>query len=87
MKTEIIISIDPKDFETASDLLSSLLMQFSAFIGKRYCELYYQTTLPYDGLSLKWTMPVETPAKKESQNVVMPVETEDGDLLLTHCYN
>ena len=82
MKTEIVIPFDPKDFDTASDMLASLYTQFSAYLEKRYIDLYYQTTFPFDGLSVKFTMPVEAPAKKQPQKVVMPVENEDGETLL-----
>lgn len=83
MKTQIIISFEPKAFETASDLMGELLLQFTAFVKKRYIDLFYQMTLPCVGMVASWSCPVEAPAKEQPQNVIMPVEMEDGDLLLT----
>lgn len=83
MKTQIIITFDRTQFETGSDFLSEMLMQFTAFMKNRYLELYYQMPLPYEGMAITWNCPVEAPAKKQPQKVVMPVENEDGETLLS----
>lgn len=81
MKTQIVITFDRKQFETASDFLTELLIQFAMFAKKRYVELYYQMPLPFEEMVASWSCPVEAPAKKPQGRVVMPVETEDGETL------
>ena len=81
MKTQIVIMFEPKEFETASDFLADTLMQVTAFLKKNYIELYYQMSFP--NFTASWACPVEAADKKRPQHVVMPVETEEGDLLLT----
>ena len=82
MKTQIIITFDRTEFETVADFLSEMLIQFTAFMKRRYLELFYQMPLPYDGMSMMWDCPVEAPAKQPQGRVVMPVETEEGEMLL-----
>ena len=82
MKTQIIITFDRTQFDSASDFLGELLIQFTTFSKKRYLELFYQMPLPYDGMSMMWDCPVEAPAKQPQGRVVMPVETEEGEMLL-----
>lgn len=80
MKTQIVILFEPKDFDSSSDFLADTLMQFTAFLKKNYIELYYQTTFP--NFTVSWSCPVEASEKKQPQKIVMPVENEDGEILL-----
>lgn len=82
MKTQIVIMFDRKQFDSASDFLGELLIQFTMFAKKRYVELYYQMPLPFEEMVSSWSCPVEAPVKQSQGRVVMPVEREDGEMLL-----
>ena len=84
MKTELILSFEPKAFDTASDMMVGLLVQFSKFLGERYLDLYYQTTFAFDGFSVHVNVPVVAPAqKKPAKAAAMPKEhDDDSDELL-----
>lgn len=82
MQTEIVLKFDPKDYDCVSEFTMALMVGFSQYMQKNGFDIFYQMPLTYSSMKVTWGCSVEAPIKPPQKKTVMPVETEDGDLLL-----